>query len=56
MCRPYVICHMVTSIDGKAAEDFLFRVDGIQTLGNIHPWKKGQISSGLTAAVSMRFL
>jgi len=25
MTRPYVICHMVTSIDGKVTGDFLFR-------------------------------
>ena len=25
MVRPYIICHMVTSIDGKVTGDFLFR-------------------------------
>ena len=25
MTRPYIICHMVTSIDGKVAGDFLYR-------------------------------
>ena len=23
--RPYIICHMMTSIDGKVTGDFLFR-------------------------------
>ena len=25
MNRPYIICHMVTSIDGKVTGDFLFQ-------------------------------
>lgn len=25
MNRPYIICHMVTSIDGKVTGDFLFK-------------------------------
>lgn len=25
MIRPYIICHMVTSIDGKVTGDFLFQ-------------------------------
>ncbi len=25
MNRPYIICHMMTSIDGKVTGDFLFR-------------------------------
>ena len=28
MNRPYIICHMVTSIDGKVTGDFLYRPDG----------------------------
>ena len=29
MNRPYIICHMVTSIDGKVTENFLFRSECI---------------------------
>lgn len=27
--RPYVICHMTTSIDGKVTGNFLFREEGV---------------------------
>lgn len=27
MNRPYIICHMVTSVDGKVTGDFLFRTE-----------------------------
>jgi len=31
MTRPYIICHMVTSIDGKVTGDFLFQAECAET-------------------------
>ena len=47
MERPYIICHMVTSIDGRVTGDFLSTVQGvaasevyyeIKACGNLFVW------------------
>ena len=50
MNRPYIICHMVTSIDGKVTGKFLESEAGLKARGTIPP---GQTMEGFFAGESV---